>query len=81
MKKSFSSLHMLDYPHNDRVPVEYMIVEVLFGELFRLPVPEYLDICYGSILIELCRKQPGLMPRVSFAAWNFKTFFSFLRVE
>ncbi|OXA64231.1 Nuclear cap-binding protein subunit 1 [Folsomia candida] len=55
---------LLEYPQNHRVPVEYMVVEILFGELFRLPTPEYLEICYGSILIELCKSQPAMMPQV-----------------
>lgn len=54
----------MEYQHNNRVPLEYMVVEVIFGELFRLPTPEYLEICYGSVLIELCRKSPAIIPQV-----------------
>lgn len=61
-----SAAALLEYPQNHRVPVEYMVVEILFGELFRLPTPEYLEICYGSILIELCKSQPAMMPQVCY---------------
>jgi len=55
---------LLSYPLKTKIPLEYMIVEVMFGEVFRLPNPEFLEICYGSILIELCKLQPSTMPQV-----------------
>ena len=63
-KPSFSAAQLLSYPLKTKIPLEYMIVEVMFGELFRLPNPEFLEICYGSILIELCKLQPSTMPQV-----------------
>ena len=60
----FSAAQLLSYPLKTKIPLEYMIVEVMFGEVFRLPNPEFLEICYGSILIELCKLQPSTMPQV-----------------
>jgi hypothetical protein len=41
----------LSYPLKTKIPLEYMIVEVMFSELFHLPNPFYLEIAYGSILV------------------------------
>jgi hypothetical protein len=64
-KLSFcSAAQLLSYPLKTKIPLEYMIVEVMFSELFHLPNPYYLEIAYGSILIELCKLQPSTMPQV-----------------
>lgn len=66
MNVYYSAAQLLNFPYKAKIPLDYCIVEVIFGELFRLPAPKHLEICYGSILIELCKLQPSTMPQVRF---------------
>lgn len=38
--------------------------QVIFGELFQLPAPPHIDVMYTTLLIELCKLQPGSLPQV-----------------
>lgn len=55
---------MLSIPGKDKVPISHMVIEVLFGELFRLPSSSYPDVFFTAIFIELCKLQPSAMPQV-----------------
>ncbi|XP_053284070.1 nuclear cap-binding protein subunit 1 isoform X2 [Pleuronectes platessa] len=55
---------LLSYPGKNKIPLNYHIVEVIFGELFQLPAPPHLDVMYTTLLIELCKLQPGSLPQV-----------------
>lgn len=39
-------------------------LQVIFGELFQLPCPPHIDVMYTTLLIELCKLQPGSLPQV-----------------
>ncbi|XP_054453651.1 nuclear cap-binding protein subunit 1 [Anoplopoma fimbria] len=55
---------LLSYPGKNKIPLNYHIVEVIFGELFQLPTAPHIDVMYTTLLIELCKLQPGSLPQV-----------------
>lgn len=70
---------LLSYYNKDKVPLFHMIVECMFGSMFRLPDSPTIDIgmlkyqhsnvtplliAYATIFIELCKLQPQNMPQV-----------------
>ena len=38
--------------------------QVIFAELFQLPSPPHIEVMYTTLLIELCKLQPGSLPQV-----------------
>ncbi len=45
-------------------PAVFFFFQVIFGELFQLPAPPHIDVMYTTLLIELCKLQPGSLPQV-----------------
>lgn len=55
---------LTNYARGSNVPISYMILEVLFSQLFRLPVPPQPTGFYGPVLLDLCKLQSSTMPQV-----------------
>ncbi|VBB33346.1 unnamed protein product [Acanthocheilonema viteae] len=53
---------LLEYDKRTLVPINYVILEVIFSQLFHLPEAPTRSIFYGSLLIELCKTKS--MPQV-----------------
>lgn len=64
LERKDCAAHLLNFPYKLKIPLDYCIVEIIFAELFNLPTPRYLEVFYGSVLIELCKLQPSTMPQV-----------------
>ncbi len=57
----------MNFPYKSNIPLEYCVIEVIFAELLNLPAPRYIEIFYFSLLLELCKLKPNLIPQVKSA--------------
>lgn len=64
LDKKACAAALLNFTSRSKVPLNYMIVEVIFGKLFQLPCNQVIEIFYNTLLIELCKLQPSSMPQV-----------------
>ncbi|CAK9293128.1 unnamed protein product [Gordionus sp. m RMFG-2023] len=55
---------LLSYRMKNKIPLNYMIIECLFAELFNLPSPRHIQAMYAALFIELCKLQPSSLPPV-----------------
>ena len=51
-------------PNKQKLPLEYMVIEVILANLFALPKSPHLEIFYGSMILELCKINPQIYPIV-----------------
>ncbi|XP_037729488.1 nuclear cap-binding protein subunit 1 [Drosophila subpulchrella] len=47
-----------------QLAVYHCIVEVILSDMLHLPASEWININYGALLVELCKRQPEKVPRV-----------------
>lgn len=59
-----SATSLMDFVHKNKVPLEYCIVEVIFGLMFHQPKPKFLEVMFGSVFIELSKLSTNTMPLV-----------------
>uniref|UniRef100_A0A183BVH2 Nuclear cap-binding protein subunit 1 n=1 Tax=Globodera pallida TaxID=36090 RepID=A0A183BVH2_GLOPA len=55
---------LLNYHRKETVPLNYVMIETVFNQLFRLPAAPHHELFYGALLIELCRSEANTMPQV-----------------
>lgn len=55
---------LLNYHAKKQIPLNYVIVEVMFGQLFHLPQSPQIHVFYMALFLELCKLQPGSLPQV-----------------
>ncbi|CAM9500612.1 unnamed protein product [Lampetra planeri] len=58
------AVQLVSYLGRTKIPLNYMVIEVIFGELFQLPCPPCIEVMYTALLIELCKLQPSSLPQV-----------------
>ncbi|XP_062517067.1 nuclear cap-binding protein subunit 1-like isoform X2 [Corticium candelabrum] len=58
------ALALVSFSGKSKLPLNYMLVEAIFSELFCLPSPPHLVVMYGSLLLELCKLNPSTLPVV-----------------
>jgi nuclear cap-binding protein subunit 1 len=64
MERKDCAIQLTQIRPKNKIPLNYMIIEVIFGHLFMLPRPPHLELFYGSLLLELCKLQPSTLPPV-----------------
>ncbi|XP_055329052.1 nuclear cap-binding protein subunit 1-like isoform X2 [Paramacrobiotus metropolitanus] len=53
---------LLNYPTTQvNVPVDYVVTEVMLGQLMQLPKSPHKDIMYGATILELCKVRQDVM--------------------
>ncbi|ESO00809.1 hypothetical protein HELRODRAFT_192423 [Helobdella robusta] len=57
-----------------KVPINYIIVEAILGEIFELPKERHLPLLYGALLIEICKQRSALLPQVGLNASRIDVF-------
>lgn len=48
----------------NKIPLRYMVIEVLFGHLFMLPRAPHLELFYSSLFLELCKLESTEIPSI-----------------
>merc|ERR1739838_604132 len=63
-EKKVVAQRMLGLYDENKLPLTYIIIEVMFGDMFRLPTPPNSIVFYTAVFIELCKLQPTNFPVV-----------------
>lgn len=64
LERKVCALYLVNHKALPNMPLDYIIVEVIFGQLFTLPNPPHIELFYGALLIELCKMNPSKLPQI-----------------
>ncbi|KAI0988679.1 hypothetical protein GJ496_004381 [Pomphorhynchus laevis] len=64
LERKSCAMYLLNHKVQRNIPLDYIIVEVIFGQLFTLPNSPHIELFYGAMLIELCKMRPASLPQV-----------------